>query len=204
MSALPLKNSVSIPAPQDLLDRMVRAVERVRERLSRAAAALEEAGIPYAVVGGNAVASWVARVDEAAVRNTQDVDILLNRSDLDAAKEALAKAGFVFRHVKGIDMFLDGPGAKARDAVHVLFAGEKVRSDDLAEAPRIDESEETGSFRVVALESLLRMKLTSFRDKDRTHIRDMIDVGLVDETWLARLPAPLSERLKELLETPEG
>ena len=115
------------PAPPDLLDRMVRAVEKVRERLQRAAAALEAAGIPYAVVGGNAVASWVARVDEAAVRNTQDVDILLNRSDLEAAKQALAAAGFVFRHVKGIDMFLDGPGAKARDAVHILFAGEKVR-----------------------------------------------------------------------------
>ena len=48
-------------------------------------AALEGAGIPYAVAGGNAVASWVARVDEAAVRNTQDVDILIRREDLDAA-----------------------------------------------------------------------------------------------------------------------
>jgi hypothetical protein len=183
---------------------MVRAVERVRERLKRATTALEAAGIPYAVVGGNAVASWVARVDEAAVRNTQDVDILLNRSDLEAAKQALGKAGFVFRHVKGIDMFLDGPGAKARDAVHILFAGEKVKDGDATAAPSIDESESTDSFRVVALGPLLRMKLTSFRDKDRTHIRDMIDVGLVDETWLPRLASPLSERLKELLDNPEG
>src|SRR4051812_48134793 len=45
------------------LDRMVRAVERVRERLVRATAALEKAGIPYAVAGGNAVAVWVTRVD---------------------------------------------------------------------------------------------------------------------------------------------
>ncbi len=117
---------------------MVRAVEKVRERLHRATAALEKAQIPYAVVGGNAVASWVAQVDEAAVRNTQDVDILLNRSDLEAAKVALAKAGFVFRHVKGIDMFLDGPGAKARDAVHVLFAGERVRADDCVPAPQVE------------------------------------------------------------------
>jgi hypothetical protein len=183
---------------------MVRAVEKVRERLRRAAAALEDAGIPYAVVGGTAVASWVARVDEAAVRNTQDVDILLNRSDLEAAKQALAKAGFLYRHVKGIDMFLDGRGAKARDAVHILYAGEKVRADDLAAAPQIDESESADSFRVVAFESLLRMKLTSYRRKDQVHILDMIDVGLVDETWLSRLPAALSERLKELLDNPEG
>jgi hypothetical protein len=204
MSALPARDTGTVSAPADLLDRMVRAVEKVRERLRRAAAALESAGIPYAVVGGNAVASWVARVDEAAVRNTQDVDILLDRSDLEAAKQALARAGFVFRHVKGIDMFLDGPGAKARDAVHILFAGEKVRADDLSETPRLDESESTDLFRVIALESLLRMKLTSFRDKDRTHIRDMVDVGLVDESWLVRLPAPLAERLKELLDNPEG
>jgi len=49
---------------------MIRAVEKVRARLKRAATALDEAGVPYAVAGGNAVAAWVSRVDEAAVRNT--------------------------------------------------------------------------------------------------------------------------------------
>src|SRR5690349_8912014 len=111
-------------------ERMIRAVERVRERLLRATAVLERAKIPYAVVGGHAVAAWVARVDEAAVRNTQDVDILLRRADFEAAKAALSEAGFVYRHVKSIDVFLDGPEAKTRDAVHVLFAGEKVCVED--------------------------------------------------------------------------
>ena len=92
------------------------AVEKVRDRLRRAAAALEAAQIPYAVVGGNAVAALVSEVDEAAVRNTRDVDILLRRDDLERAKEALGKAGFIYRHVKSIDMFLDGPGTRARDA----------------------------------------------------------------------------------------
>src|SRR5262249_5027095 len=189
---------------EDLLGRMVRAVEKVRERLHRAARALEEAQIPYAVIGGNAVAAWVATVDESAVRNTQDVDILLRRSDLEAGESALAKAGFVYRHVKGIDMFLDGPRAKARDAVHIIFAGERVRSEDPVPAPEVNESEVTGSIQAVALEPLVRMKLTSFRDKDRTHLRDMIGVGWVDETWLPRLPAELAARLKELLDNPEG
>ena len=71
---------------EDLMNRMVRAVERVRDRMHRAASALEQAGIAYAVIGGNAVAAHVGRIDESAVRNTQDVDILLRRSDLDAAK----------------------------------------------------------------------------------------------------------------------
>src|SRR5260221_68441 len=166
--------------------RMIRAVEKVRERLHRAVAALEAAGVPYALVGGNAVAAWVSRVDEAAVRNTQDVDILLRRADLPAAKAAMARSGFVYRHAASVDMFLDGPDAKARDAVHLVFSGEKVRSDAISPNPDVTESETTESFRLVTLEALVRMKLTSFRDKDRTHLRDLIEVGLVDSSWSLR------------------
>jgi hypothetical protein len=54
---------------------MVTAVEKVRERLGRAARELEQARIPYAIVGGNAVAAWVSEVDESA----RHVDILLRR-----------------------------------------------------------------------------------------------------------------------------
>jgi hypothetical protein len=66
-------------------DRMVRAVEKVRDRLNRAVAALDKGQVEYVVIGGNAVAAWVSRIDESAVRNTQDVDILIRRSDLEAA-----------------------------------------------------------------------------------------------------------------------
>ena len=185
-------------------ERMIRAVERVRQRLLRAAAALERAGVPYAVVGGNAVAAWVSRVDEAAVRNTQDVDIVLRRADLDRATAALAEAGFVRRRAAGVEMFLDGPKAKARDAVHVVFAGEKVRREYVLAAPDVAESEPTPTFRVLALEPLVRMKLTSFRDKDRMHVRDLIGVGLIDAGWPARFPPELAARLQELLDNPEG
>lgn len=185
-------------------ERMIRAVEKVRERLVRAARALEDAGILYAVVGGNAVAAWVARVDEAAVRNTRDVDIVLRRSDLETAKTALAGAGFIYRHVASMDMFLDGPDAKARDALHVLFAGEKVRPDDALPVPDVLDSEATGTFRLLGLEPLVRMKLIAFRRKDQVHLLDLISVGLIDATWPTRLPPELANRLQELLEDPEG
>ena len=185
-------------------ERMIRAVEKVRERLRRTVAALESAGVPYALVGGNAVAAWVSRVDEAAVRNTQDVDILLRRSDLPAAIAAMAKAGFVHQRAKRLDMFLDGPAAKARDSVKVVFAAEKVRPESLAPAPDVTESEAAETFCLVTLDALVRMKLTAFRDKDRTHLRDLIDVGLVDATWPGRLPPELASRLQSLLDTPEG
>jgi hypothetical protein len=195
---------MSTPFPPDLLDRMVRAVEKVRARMARAVSALEAGSVPYAVVGGNAVASWVGKVEEAAVRYTQDVNILISRTDLEAAKSAMEAAGFVFRHAAGIDMFLDGPGAKARDAVHILFAGEKVRPDSPAPSPEVSESEPTPVGRVLALDPLVRMKLTSFRRKDQVHIQDMIGVGLIDASWCDRLPPPLADRLRELLADPEG
>ena len=185
-------------------ERMIRAVEKVRQRVLRAASALEKAGIPYAVAGGNAVAAWVSRVDESAVRNTQDVDIVLRRSDLEAAKAALAEAGFVYRHSAGVDMFLDGPGAKARDSVHVVFAGEKVRPEYAAPVPDVSESEATASFRIVALESLVRMKLTSYRRKDQVHLLDLLDVGLIDANWIERFPPELAGRLQHLVDTPDG
>ena len=187
-----------------LWQRMERAVEKVQNRLERTVATLEQAGIPYAIIGGFAVRAWVAQADEAAVRTTRDVDILLRRSDFPAAVAAMEGAGFVYRHVKGIDMFLDGPDAKARDAVHVLFASEKVRPGDPAPAPDVLESEAIEHQRTLRLDALVRMKLTSFRDKDRMHLRDMIDVELLDESWCSRFPPELAARLKELLDNPNG
>jgi hypothetical protein len=187
-------------------DRMVAAVEKVRERLHRATSALEAAGVPYAVTGGNAVAAWVARVDPAAVRNTQDVDILLRPADLPNAIVAMEAAGFVYRHSSGIDMFLDGAGSKARDAVHVLAAGVKVRKEYDLPAADVDESDSApdGRYRHVNLDALVRMKLTSFRRKDQVHIQDLIDVGLVDESWLTRVHPVLAPRLKQILDDPDG
>jgi hypothetical protein len=183
--------------------RVADAIEQVRARLLRTAAALEADQVPYAVIGGNAVAEWVGSVDQSAVRFTKDVDILLNRGDLDRAKLVMAKAGFIYRHVKSIDMFLDGPGTKARDAVHVIFAGEKVRSDDLVAAPTIEERKLVDRFHVVNFDALVRMKLTSYRRKDQVHLIDMIGVGLIDASWPAKLPPELGARLQVLIDDPE-
>ena len=114
----------------------------------------------------------------------------------------MSKAGFVHRHAAGIDMLLDGPQAKARDAVHLVFAGEKVRPEYLLPTPDVAESEPSACFRLLSLESLVRMKLTSFRDKDRMHLRDMLEVGLIDATWRERFPPELAARLQELVDHP--
>ena len=146
----------------------------------------------------------MSRVDEAAVRNTRDVAILVRREDLTGVKAALEHAGFVYRHAAGADLFLDGPTAKPRDAVHVVFANELVRPSEPLPNPDVSEAEETDLFRVISLEALVRIKLTAFRDRDRTHLRDLIDVGLLGADWVPKLPPPLADRLRQLLNTPEG
>jgi hypothetical protein len=101
-------------------------------------------------------------------------------------------------------MFLDGPEGKLRDAVHVIFANEKVRQEYSAPAPSVAERVRDQCFELLSLEALVRMKLTSYRDKDRTHLRDMLDVGLIDGTWTSRLPPELATRLQQLVDDPDG
>ncbi|MBM4089718.1 MAG: nucleotidyltransferase family protein [Planctomycetes bacterium] len=187
-----------------LWNRMEQAVEKVTRRLRKTVEILERAGVPYAVVGGHAVGAWVAQVDEAAVRTTRDVDILIRPGDFPLLVEVLSAAGFLHRQTAGLDMFVETPDASARDAVHVLFCGRKVRPGDFEPNPDIEPNTQAKEFHTVALDVLIRMKLNSFRDKDRVYLRDMIAVGLIDATWLDRFPETLRMRLQQLFDDPGG
>ncbi len=186
-----------------ILDRIVSAVQAVRERLERATRALERAGIPYAVIGGNAVALWVERHGEGGERNTPNVDLLVNRADLARIKAVLEGAGFCPGPARP-DLFLDGPSGSLRTRVRLVFAEEKVRETDLLANPDVACSEQIGLFQVLAQPALVQVKLTAFRTIDQVHLHDMLDVGLIDETWKARYPPELAERLQLLIDTPEG
>jgi hypothetical protein len=184
--------------------RMIEAVQAVRDRALRATAALEKAGIPYAIAGGNAVAAWVARVDRAAVRNTQDVDILVRRSDLDRVTTALEAAGFVRATVMNVVCFIDGPGGSPRDAVHLHFANEKVRESYPLPTADVTERIPAEDYSVVTLDALVRMKLNSFRRKDQVHLLDLISLGLVEASWIPQLVPEHAVRLRQLLDDPDG
>lgn len=191
------------PGPFDF-HRIMLSVSELEERLHRVTAALESAKIPYAVIGGNAVANWVSRVDPEAIRFTKDVDILLRQADVSEAAEAVKKSGFIYRHAAGIDFFLDGPDGRFTSAVHIVKANEKVREEYLLPAPDVTESEKGANYKVLSLEALVRMKLTSYRDRDRTHIRDLISVGLIDSSWPTKFIPELGARLQQILDNPDG
>jgi len=184
-------------------DRIVAAVEAVRERLLRATQALERAQISYAVIGGNAVYAWVESHGEGGERNTPNVDLLVNRIDLAQVTATLEGVGFIPDPSRP-DMFLDGPNGSPRTRVRLLFAGEKVCETDILANPDVSCSEQVCGLKVLALPALIQVKLTAFRTIDKVHLHDMLDVGLIDETWKTRYPPELAERLQLLIDTPEG
>ena len=168
--------------------------------MERICKALGTAGVPFALVGGQAVALWVASRDPAAVRTTKDVDILLRREDLPRRGPPRWPSGMDYFEVMGVGMFLDREDPNPRHAVHLVWAGERVRPEYEWPSPAIQERQElSAGLPVVSLAGLVRMKLQSNRDQDRVHLRDMIDVGLVGRELLETLPPGLAARLEVLL-----
>ncbi len=191
------------PQQYELLELMVKAVEDVKRRLRKSTDALEAAGIPYAVIGGNAVAAWVETVEPSAVRTTVDVDLLLRREDFERAKHTLEAAGFIYDNILGVDLFLDDTNANPRQAVHILWANEKVKESYSVASPDVSQYASLSNRRVLDLQALVTMKLIANRRKDHTHLDDLIELGLIDQSWPARFPNELAARLQYLLDNPE-
>jgi len=187
-----------------LWERHLMALDEVTDRMERISRAFTDASVPYALVGGQAVAMWVATREPAAVRTTKDVDILLRRQDLPRARAAALSMGMDYFEVLGVGMFLEQHDPNPRRAVRLVWAGEKVRPEYPLPSPGVDPGgDETQMLDpgkpVTSLAGLVRMKLISYRDTDRVHLRDLIDVGLVSRDMTSQLPAELADRLQNLL-----
>jgi hypothetical protein len=174
-------------------------VEQVFGLLERLHGALADADIPYRVIGGMAVFFQVSARDPDAARLTRDVNIAVDRRDLERIAQAAETFGFRHRHVAGIDMLVNAESPKAKSAVHMVFIREKVRPVDLSPIPDFSEPTKTvEGFLLAPVPDLLRMKLTSFRLKDKTHIVDMDSVGLITPEIEAGLPDAMRERLAQV------
>ena len=178
------------------------AIERVQQRLRKVTGALDAAGIRYAVVGGNAVASWVGRVDQGATRATKDVDLLVRRADLPAITATITSLGFAREDLRDLVLFIDPDEPSKKSGVHLVWAGERIRPSYTVASPSVEDAvRDPEGFLVLDLPALVRMKLTSFRDVDRVHVGDMLSVGLIDARVRTTLPAELAERLRRVEES---
>ena len=174
-------------------------VEQLFAVMTRFTDALAKAAIEYRLVGGMAVLLHVRDRDPTAARLTNDVDVAVKRTDLEAIIRAVEPFGFNFRHVAGVDMLVDSAKPSARSAIHLVFVGEKVRKEYVEPVPGFSPPAKTVEGALIApVTDLVRMKLTSFRLKDRVHIQDMDGVGLITPEIEAGLPEVLRQRLAEV------
>lgn len=170
----------------------------------RIADAFAEESVPYELVGGLAVLIYLEAADPSQSTLTRDVDVMIDRPQIDQVKRMAEQYGFHFRHAAGLDMLTIGAPDTARNTVHLVYSGEKVREGQAVPNPPIRPEMRRLQGRevaVIALEDLIRMKLSAYRDKDRVHVRAMDAAGLINAQIERSLPGELQARLRHIRET---
>ena len=71
--------------------------------------------------------------------------------------------------------------------MYLIFSGAKVNPESLEPSPDVADIDASHSdFRLINLKAFITMKLTSDRRKDHVHLLDMIEIGMLGESGLAR------------------
>lgn len=164
------------------------------EILHKITEALASAQIPHEVIGGLAVLIHVEEANPELSTLTRDVDLMVYRSDLERIKLAAEAHGF--RHVAGVDMLVYGGTEPVKNSVRLIFNGVAACSID-PERKQFHGKE----IPIIPVADLVRMKLTSYRDKDRVHVRGMDAAGLITQDVERGLTPELLARLKHIRET---
>ncbi|HJT31137.1 MAG TPA: hypothetical protein VJ783_03645 [Pirellulales bacterium] len=175
------------------------AMYNLVDELDQIVKVLSQAGVPFAVIGGMAVNAHLVSSQQASrAFVTRDIDLLVERTDLPTIVRAAEAAGYTARKIMGGHMLIR-PGQQPGEAVRLVFAGEKSRSDHLLPHPvvRTENKEVFGIVvPVAALADLVRMKLNSYRAKDLVHLQTLDSSGLITPQLESELPAVLKERLE--------
>ena len=104
-----------------------RHVEQLFDLLHRVTSALGNAGVGYRVIGGVAVFLHVSARDPLAARLTRDIDLAIDRTDLERIGDAVRSVGLEYRHAAGVaDRLVDSAAPAVRSAVHLIMVREKV------------------------------------------------------------------------------
>jgi hypothetical protein len=169
--------------------------------LERIALPLAAAQIPWELIGGGAGMLHVDRIDNSAVRNTKDLDIMVHRADLERIRQTAKRSGFTYRRAAGLDMLMPAGEMKERNAVHLVFSGERVRPNQAVPNPALRPeylSIHGVEVAVIPVGDLVAMKLSNNRDIDRVHVDDLDQVGLITPEVEPALPPVLQVRLQEI------
>ena len=173
-------------------------VEQPFDLARRVEEAFASAGLEYRVIGGLAAYLYVEEAAPDAGRLTKDIDIAVRREDLERIAKAVEPYGLKYPRVAGVNMLIQTADPSARRAVHLVFAGEKIRPEYPEPAPELGAGRRLQGVRVISLADLVRMKLTSYRAKDEAHLKDLDEAGLISPDMEAALPAELLKRLAQM------
>jgi hypothetical protein len=166
--------------------------EQMCDLARRVHGALTEAGIEYRIVGGVAVFLHIDELDPLAARLTRDIDVAINRKDLERVAAIAGNHGFRYADNAWV-------GEQPRSTVHFLFIGEKALPNHLEPVPSFSPPTVTKEGILLApVADLVRMKLTSFRLKDKVHLIDLDSVGLITPEIQQALPEALRARLDQV------
>ncbi len=182
-----------------------RTVHQIFDFMDRVVKTLNEAGADYRIVGGISVFLHIAQVDPKHARLSRDIDIAVNRADLERIEQAAVRNAFDFQRVwqKGQETFTlydltENRESRTRSHAHLILAGEKARADHPERVPPLGEvCLTTDGVKIAPLQDVVHMMLTSYRLKDRVHLQDMDSSGLITPEVEARLSLLLRERLRE-------
>jgi hypothetical protein len=173
-------------------------LEQLLDLAGRIEAAFAAAGLEYRVVGGLATYLYVEEALPDAGRLTRDIDIIVRRQDMQRIAVAVEHFGLRCGQAAGVEMLEQAEGAAARRAVRLWFTGERVRPEYPEAVPEFAECRRIQGIRLIPLAELVRMKLTSFRLKDQTHLKDLEEAGLITPEIESGLSEMLRARLAEV------
>lgn len=98
------------------------------EELRAVTGVLEDAGIPYALVGGLAYSAWVE------VRATEDIDLLIGPQDWERVQNALAPSGYL-----ALSNPMDFPDIRIRRLTRIENEDVAILDLLLADTPELEE-----------------------------------------------------------------
>ena len=178
--------------------------ERVVERSRGASTLLRRNNIPHAIAGGLAVYALVWEVGGGSAHVRGNIDMLINRADIDHAQSILKAVGRETVDMK--TMLTNSHLPKKYDTVRFICADEKLRDRYPHPTPKLDGHfcfPSLLGFECLLLEPLLTMKLTSLRLVDMVHVQDLLEAHLITPKIEAALPDDLQARLKAVKEDTE-
>ena len=173
-------------------------VEHLFELATTLENAFSAAGLEYCIVGGFAVYLYVEEAEPAAGRLTPDVDLMVRREDLHCITQAVKPFGIEYRPAAGVNMPVGRNAPSALRALHLVYEGEKVRPEYEQPVPTLSEARRLQGFPLIRLPHLIRMKLTSFRVIDQTHLKDMDAARLITPEIERELTPAMRERLRSV------